>query len=312
MKNILENGYSTFSQVAMKDKQLHIKSKAIYLFLCSYKNVDGVATVKRETIMNYLAIGSKDTYYKYLKVLCESGYISITSLKVNGKFYNNQFKINTHIDGVNLFEYYGIIPRQIMNDKKIPLEAKGVYGYFCCYRNSKSNNVIYSNLSQIKSQLGISTDTRLNKSIKVLIENGYITKEQLQNNNKYTSNIYKMIGYKDSITVRESDLRDDQITESTQSEIEARDLRNKEYKQALETENKLKQEIKVYESKLKENLNYSLLKENQEKIEQIMTKTNNVDEVKLYAKKLNIDEQLYDFTNDVVNIIIRTVFSESY
>lgn len=67
MINILKHGYSTYSICAIRGKQLHIKSKAIYLFLCAYKNTDNIATVKRETIMNYLAIGSKDTYYKYLK-----------------------------------------------------------------------------------------------------------------------------------------------------------------------------------------------------------------------------------------------------
>ncbi len=76
--------------MAIKDKGLHIKSKAIYLFLCAYKNVDGVATVKRKTITNYLAIGSKGTYYKYLKVLTDLGYITI-SLKL------------IHIDKVDIF-----------------------------------------------------------------------------------------------------------------------------------------------------------------------------------------------------------------
>ena len=61
--NILENGYSTFSKKVIKDKSLKIKSKGIYLFLCSYKNTDYMAMPKRDTIMNYLNIGSKDTFY---------------------------------------------------------------------------------------------------------------------------------------------------------------------------------------------------------------------------------------------------------
>ncbi len=309
MKNILENGYSTFSQVVMKDKNLHIKSKAIYLFLCSYKNIDSVVTVKRETVMNYLAIGSKDTYYKYLKALTELGYITITTLKLNGKFYNNQFKINTQIDGKNIFENYGIIARKFMNDKKISLEAKGVYGYLCCYRNSKSENVVYANLSQIKSHLGIATDSRLNRSIKSLIENEYISKEQQKNNNKYTSNTYKLLGYKENITVKESGLDDEEVTESTKKEIVTRDLRNKEYKQVMENENRLKQEIKSYESKLKKNLNYDCLKE--QKYDLNNEDYENLNGDKLINKIPKANEQLYDFTTDVINIIIRSIFAEN-
>ncbi len=310
MKNILENGYSTFSPVVIKDRQLHIKSKAIYLFLCAYKNVDGVATVKRATIMNYLAIGSKDTYYKYIKDLTELGYITVTSLKLNGKFYNNQFKINTHIEGINIFQNYGIIARKFMNDKRISLEAKGVYGYLCCYRNSKSENIVYANLSQIKSHLGIATDSRLNRSIKSLIENEYISKEQQKNNNKYTSNTYKLLGYKENITVKESTLDDKEVAESTKKAIAARDLRNKEYKQVIQNENKLKQEIKSYEKNLKDNINYDYVKDQQNKLKQVANEIKNLDEVEAYARMLKVDEQLYDFTNDIINIILRIVFSE--
>lgn len=305
--DILEKGYSTFSQVVVKSTDLHIKSKAIYLFLCAYKNTDNIATPKRETIMNYLGIGSKETYYKYMKELEAQGYIEISTLKVNNRFFNNQYKIITAINEVDLFTNYGIIPKKIMNDKSIPIEAKGLYGYFCAHRNKKTNDVLFMNLSQLKSHLGFGSNTRLNKNINILVEAGYIEKEQYSDSSqRFSSNLYHLLGYREKINTKKSKLSDEEVQRTTQQNIEARDLKNKIYKQVIETENRLTREIKAYEDRLKENLGYKVIKEKNENLSKARTKV-----AKDYlAKKLDIDLELYDFTKDIINIILRMIFSE--
>ncbi len=308
MENILENGYSTFSQEVIKSQNLHIKSKAIYLFLCSYKNVEYIALPKRETIMNYLGIGSKETYYKYMKELENQGYITITTAKVDGKFFNNQYKINKVVDGKNIFEYYGIIPKKVMNDKNVSIEAKAVYGYFCCFRNKETNDVVYTNINQIKTDLDIVSNARLNKNIKMLIEAGYVTKKQHTNGQKFSSNVYHLVGYQENIKVKESELTDEEISEATQKNIEMRDLKNKTYKQVIQNENRLKKEIKAYESKIKANICYNSLEEENKRIQAIINKNKGVSDY--ITKALDIDTDIFNFTNDIINIIVKTVFSE--
>lgn len=309
MDDILKEGYSTFSQVVIKDTSLNIKSKAIYLFLCAYKNKENIATPKRDTIMNYLGIGSKETYYKYIKALEEQGYITISVLKANGKYFSNQYKINTKIGDKDIFENYGIIPKSVMNDKAIPIDAKGVYGYFCTYRNKKSNDVIYANIGQIRNHLDIGTD-RLNKNIKLLIEAGYIEKKQHLNEQKFSSNLYHLLGYRENIKVKDSNLTEFEIEEATQKDIEMRDLKNKTYKQVIETENRVKKEIRTYEERIKDNIQYNVLEENDRLYNNACEGSTNDDELEYIAKSLNIDGELFNFANDVVNIIIKTVFSD--
>ncbi|MFV0520175.1 MAG: helix-turn-helix domain-containing protein [Lachnospirales bacterium] len=309
MENILENGYSTFSQTVIKDTNLHIKAKGIYMFLCSYKNTDYIATPKRETIMNYLGIGSKDTYYKYLKQLEAQGYITVSVLKVEGKVFCNQFKINAKIGDIELFKNYGIIPRAIMNDKNISIEAKVVYGYLCMYRKEEQNNVVYPNLSQLQSQLNIGA-SKVSKSLNILVEQGYMDKKQYKNEQKFSSNTYHLLGYRENITVKESKLSDEELLESTQKNIEKRDLKNKTYKQVIETENRLKTEIKAYEERIKENIKYKLLQENEAKIQNVMCKSIHESEIEFFASKMNIDRDIFNFTNDTINIISRAIFSE--
>ncbi|MFV0503232.1 MAG: helix-turn-helix domain-containing protein [Lachnospirales bacterium] len=214
MENILENGYSTFSQKVIKDTNLNIKSKGIYLFLCAYKNVDYIATPKRETIMNYLKIGSKNTYYKYIKELDDKGYISTNLLKVDGRFFCNQFIINKKVNNIELFDNYGIIPRKLMNDKNINIESKVIYSYLNMYRNKK-HEVAFPNLSQIKSYLLIGIN-KISEVLKSLVENNYISKKQYRNENKFSSNIYHMLGYRENIAVKESTILADEIAKNTQ------------------------------------------------------------------------------------------------
>lgn len=309
MNDILENGYSKFSQEVIKNENLDIKAKAIYLFLCAYKNVDNIATPKRETIMNYLGIGAKDTYYKYLKELEALGYIKVSVLKVDGKIFCNQYTIVQKIGDRDLFKKHSIIPKKIMNDKNIPIEAKVIYGYMCIYRNKESNDIVYPNISQLRSHLAIG-ENRLNKGIRTLIEEGYIRKEQYKNKQKFSSNVYKLEGYRENITTKDSKLSEEEITESTQKEIELRDLKNKTYKQVIETENKVQREIRAFEETIKDNLEFNNIEKENEKVENISMK-NGHSTTAFLRNYLEIDEDLYNFTRDTVNIIVRTIFSEN-
>lgn len=93
MQGIFENGYGFIAKKVMKDKRLHIYSKAIYSYICSYSGKGNDAFPSQKLICSDLGI-SKDSLSKYLKPLKELGYITTKQENNNGKFSNTVYTIN--------------------------------------------------------------------------------------------------------------------------------------------------------------------------------------------------------------------------
>lgn len=85
-------GFGTISKLAMQDRRLHITSKAIYAYFNSYAGAGDTCFPSRKKICYDLGI-SADTFGKYLKELCEYGYIKTQQIKENGKFSHNVYTI---------------------------------------------------------------------------------------------------------------------------------------------------------------------------------------------------------------------------
>jgi DNA-binding transcriptional regulator YhcF (GntR family) len=85
---------------------------------------------------------------------------------------------------------YGIIPKLVMQDKRLSIEAKSIYSYFCSYAGA--GDTAFPSVRKICFDFGVSED-RFRKHLKILIEYGYITVEQKKLKGRYASNIYTLI-----------------------------------------------------------------------------------------------------------------------
>ena len=91
-KLIQEFGFGIIPKHIMKNKDISLQAKGIYAYLCSYAGNKDTAFPSVKLITYELGI-SKDTFYKYLNELKESGYIEIMKERDGGKFARNIYKL---------------------------------------------------------------------------------------------------------------------------------------------------------------------------------------------------------------------------
>lgn len=82
---------------------------------------------------------------------------------------------------------YGVIPKLVMKDKNISIEAKSIYAYLCSYAGN--GETAFPSVSLICEDLGIS-ENRLYKHRKQLVEAGYIKIERERKEVGWSNNIY--------------------------------------------------------------------------------------------------------------------------
>lgn len=70
---------------------------------------------------------------------------------------------------------YGIVRREVVTDKDIPIEAKGLYGYLSSISDENYDN--YPTVKEICCELGISKNSYY-KYIKMLQEKEIISKDK--------------------------------------------------------------------------------------------------------------------------------------
>ena len=93
------------------------------------------------------------------------------------------------VEGIN-FRGYGNIPKFVMFDIDLSLEAKAIYAYFCSF--SGSGNVAFPCRDKILADLRLSKDGYYNH-FNQLTGQGYITVVQLTRNGKKSNNVYTLI-----------------------------------------------------------------------------------------------------------------------
>lgn len=84
---------------------------------------------------------------------------------------------------------YGIIPKLVMQDKRLSIEAKAIYSYFCSYAGA--GDTAFPSIRKICYDLGISEE-RYRKHFKTLLFCGYITVEQKKEKGRFSRNIYTL------------------------------------------------------------------------------------------------------------------------
>ena len=84
---------------------------------------------------------------------------------------------------------YGFIPKIIMKDKELTIEAKAIYAYLSSYTGA--GNTAYPSISLMCGDLQIS-ERRFYKHRKLLIDKGYIVIEKKRNEGGWENNVYKL------------------------------------------------------------------------------------------------------------------------
>lgn len=102
----------------------------------------------------------------------------------------NQSKDIIQVQGINS-QGYGIIPKMVMQDKRLTIQAKAIYGYFCSYAGA--GKTAFPKRARIMSDLKISKDSYY-KHFNLLKEHGYIEVSQEKDHDGFFDrNIYTLI-----------------------------------------------------------------------------------------------------------------------
>lgn len=102
----------------------------------------------------------------------------------------HDFVDRLQVEGVN-FKGFGIIPKYVMLDPDLSIEAKAIYAYFCSY--SGSGNCAFPGRSKILNDLLINKDTYY-KHLNQLKNQGYILVQQSRlKGTLFSNNVYTLV-----------------------------------------------------------------------------------------------------------------------
>ena len=200
-------GFGIIPKYVMIDQDLTIGAKSLYAYFCSYAGSGNSTFPSREKILADLKIG-KRAYYNDLNLLTEQGYIKVEQKKHSNNQFNNN--IYTLISNPKKFELapddsskskvyskisvsglksagFGMIPKAVMTDERLPLKSKGIYAYFCSFTGAGDSAC--PKLETILYHLRISHDTYY-KYFNMLTKLNYISVVQRHENGLLGVNDY--------------------------------------------------------------------------------------------------------------------------
>lgn len=108
-------------------------------------------------------------------------------------FQEKDFTDILRVQGVNA-KGYGIIPKMVMQDTRLSIQAKAIYAYLCSYAGS--GDTAFPSILKIKHDLGIKDTHTITKHRKHLEKYGYIQfEQQKKENGVFGTNIYTLISH---------------------------------------------------------------------------------------------------------------------
>lgn len=141
-------GYGCVAKFAMQDAALDLTAKGLYAYLCSLTGGGATTWPLRENILRILKIG-KTAYYSALRQLTDSGYLTISKMRVSGQWDRNIYTIVSNpkrftatlsnagesqlLLGGMRSAGFGIVPRLPMQDGRMTIREKALYAYMLCY-----------------------------------------------------------------------------------------------------------------------------------------------------------------------------------
>ncbi len=100
------------------------------------------------------------------------------------------FEDQLRIEGIN-FKGFGIIPKYVMLDPDLTIEAKTIYAYFCSYAGN--GNTTFPSRDKILVDLPMSKDAYY-KHFRQLTDQGYITVQQEKGDrSSFANNVYTLV-----------------------------------------------------------------------------------------------------------------------
>ncbi len=210
IEGVKYKGYGVLPKYVMLDPDLTIEAKGIYAYFCSYAGAGNSAFPSRDKIIADLKI-HKDTYYKHFNVIISQGYITVEQGHAHGgrgngfakniyTLISNPKKFNAappdkkHNQAYSRIRFggleaagFGFIPKAVMLDSRLPLKAKAIYAYFCCF--SGSGNAAFPKKETMLYHLGITHNT-YQKFYNTLVELNYITVVQRHVDGRLNVNDY--------------------------------------------------------------------------------------------------------------------------
>lgn len=93
------------------------------------------------------------------------------------------------VQGINE-KGFGMIPKLVMQDKRLTVESKAIYGYFCSYAGS--GQTAFPSRDRIIADLGMSVK-RYYHHLNLLKKHGYIAIEQVKESGKFKRNLYTLL-----------------------------------------------------------------------------------------------------------------------
>ena len=168
------------------------------------------------------------------------------------------------VQGINS-KGFGTIPKLVMQDKRLTVEAKAIYAYFCSYAGA--GQTAFPSRDKIVSDLGMGAK-RYYKHFDLLKRYGYIKAEQRHRNGRLQRNIYTLMSeiqcsqndYTEKIQCGQNEYtQNDYINKSNSNKnIYINTLFSQSSPSIEYGQDKTGQdEIKKFEEEIKENINYS-------------------------------------------------------
>ena len=201
---ILVKGFGLVYKGVLQSKDLNLKAKAIYAYLCAFAGNSNKCYPSVKKMTNDLNIDYQ-TFLKYREELVSKGLIRIEREK--NKFNaNNTYIIEIDTENIklnlseedfynfNIRKYkdikkygFGVISRAIMMDSSISINAKAQYAYLCSLAGTTNN--AFPSLKRILATLKVSVNTYY-KAFNELLNKGYIKAIQRRNKGKFSVNDY--------------------------------------------------------------------------------------------------------------------------
>lgn len=207
VRGIRSGGYGQLPKIVMLDPNIPIASKGILAFFVSFTgNGNNKAFPTIKTILHDLNITS-NTYYKHFNILVERGLISVE--QKNGGFSGKGFKRNiytiedyskTYIDSLiaasvstHLLEEiviagdlagagYGNIPKLVMLDNRISVEAKALYAYICVFSGNSFSATPSKKTAMYHLNISSNTYAKYGRELE---EFGYVARKRIQKDGKF-------------------------------------------------------------------------------------------------------------------------------
>lgn len=168
------------------------------------------------------------------------------------------------VQGINS-QGYGIIPKMVMQDKRLTIQAKAIYGYFCSYAGA--GKTAFPGRAKIMADLKVSKESYY-KHFNLLKECGYIEAYQEKDENgAFCRNVYTLV---ESIPCpkiqdtapcpkyRDTDLRDTEKQDTNNNSIKINSIYNYQSVSQDKTDrtDEYRPTLCSYEALIKQNISY--------------------------------------------------------